>query len=54
MFSNDSKYALGPLLANFALRNYVIKVFPSPGSRFKTERAGLKESIHNMYEDMGL
>ena len=36
--------------SNFILRNYVIKVFLSPGSRFKTKRVGLKESIHNMYE----
>ena len=46
--TND--YALDPLLANFALRNYVIKVYLSPGSIFKTKRVGLKESIHNMYE----
>ena len=47
--TND--YALDPLLANLALRNYVIKVYLSPGEAdLKTKRVGLKESIHNTYE----
>ena len=36
--TND--YALDPLLANLALRNYVIKVYLSPGSRFKNQAGG--------------
>ena len=48
--TTTNNYALDPLLANLALRNYVIKVYLSPGSIFKTKRVGLKESIHNMYE----
>ena len=48
--TTTNNYALDPLLANLALRNYVIKVYLSPGSRFKTKRVGLKESLHNMYE----
>ena len=46
--TTTNNYALDPLLANLALRNYVIKVYLSPGSRFKNQ-AGRFERIDTQY-----
>ena len=46
--TTTNNYALDPLLANLALRNYVIKVYLSPGSRFKNQAGGF-ERIDTQY-----